>query len=80
MFFTLLLDLLARLARIGASGRGEPDELALAARLTPPARLPAWAAMWQEILRDKADARELNLDRKALIVRTFARIEAASRL
>jgi DNA polymerase III subunit delta' len=79
MFFTLLLDLLARLARIGASGRGEPEELALAARLIPPARLPAWAAMWQEILRDKADARELNLDRKALIVRTFARIEAASR-
>jgi DNA polymerase-3 subunit delta' len=79
MFFSLVLDLLARLARIGASGRGEPEDLALAARLVPPARLPAWAAMWQEILRDKADARELNLDRKALIVRTFVRIEAASR-
>ncbi len=79
MFFTLLLDLLARLVRISASGRGEPEELALAARVIAPARLPAWAGMWQAILRDKSDARELNLDRKALIVRTFARIEAASR-
>ena len=35
--------------------------------------------MWQAILRDKADAEELNLDRKALIMRAFARIEAAAR-
>jgi DNA polymerase-3 subunit delta' len=79
MFFTLLLDLLAQLVRVAASGRGEPEELALAARLIPPARLPAWAEVWQAILRDKADARELNLDRKALFVRTLARIEAAAR-
>jgi DNA polymerase-3 subunit delta' len=79
MFFTLVLDLLARLVRTSASGRGEPEDVALAARVIVPARLPAWAGMWQAILRDKADARELNLDRKALIVRTFARIEAASR-
>ena len=35
--------------------------------------------MWQAIVRDKADAEALNLDRKALIMRTFARIEAVSR-
>jgi DNA polymerase-3 subunit delta' len=79
MFFTLLLDQLARLVRAGASGQGSPAEIALAARLIPPARQPAWAGLWQAILRDKADAEALNLDRKALIVRTFARIEAASR-
>ena len=43
MFFTLLLDQLARLVRAGASGQGTPAETALAARLIPPARLPAWA-------------------------------------
>jgi DNA polymerase-3 subunit delta' len=79
MFFGALMDAMARLIRVGASGQGPPAEVALAARLVPEARLPAWAEMWQAILRDKADADLLNLDRKALIVRTFARIEAASR-
>jgi DNA polymerase-3 subunit delta' len=79
MAFGLLLDMLARLAHVSASGHGEPEEAGLAERLIPPARLPAWAETWAAILRDKADADELNLDRKALIVRTFARIEAASR-
>jgi DNA polymerase-3 subunit delta' len=79
MLFNLLLDRLARLVRVAASDRGPPEELALAARLMPGARLPAWAETWHAILRDKADAEELNLDRKALIVRTFARVERASR-
>jgi DNA polymerase-3 subunit delta' len=79
MLLGLLLDTMARLIRVSASGQGEPEDLALAARLVPPARQPAWAQLWQAILRDKADARELNLDRKALLVRTFARIEAVSR-
>jgi DNA polymerase-3 subunit delta' len=79
MFFALLLDAMARLVRAGVSGQGSPADVALAGRLVPPARLPAWAALWQEILRDKVDAEVLNLDRKALIVRTFARLEAASR-
>lgn len=79
MFFTLLLDSMARLARVSASGQGSAGERALAARLLPPERLPVWTDVWQAIVRDKAEARELNLDRKALIVRTFARIEAAVR-
>jgi DNA polymerase-3 subunit delta' len=79
-FFGLLHDLLARLVRLRAAGSGNGEaELALAARLIPEERLPAWAETWQVILRDKSDADELNLDRKALIVRTFARIEAAAR-
>jgi DNA polymerase III subunit delta' len=79
MFCTLLLDRLARLVRASVSGQGSPAETALAAGLIPPARRPAWAELWQAILRDKADADALNLDRKALIVRTFARIETVSR-
>ena len=79
MFFALLLDAMARLIRAGASGEGSQADAALAARVIPPARLPAWAELWQAVLRDKADADALNLDRKALIVRTFARLVAASR-
>jgi DNA polymerase-3 subunit delta' len=78
MFFALLLDQLARLVRTAASGRGSPAEVALAARLILPARQPAWADLWQAIQRDKIDAEALNLDRKALMVRTVARIEAAA--
>jgi DNA polymerase III subunit delta' len=77
-FFGLLLDLLARLARQRATGEGGA-ETELAVRLIPKGRLPAWAETWQAILRDKSDADELNLDRKALIVRSLARLEAAAR-
>lgn len=78
-FFGLLLDMLARLVRLRVSGRGGAEaEQSLAARLIPQARLPAWAGLWQAIVEDKADADELNLDRKALIVRSLARIEAAA--
>ena len=79
-FFGLLLDMLARLVRLRASGqrrgrggagsRGPPDPCGAAS---------AWAELWQAIVADKADADELNLDRKALIMRTLARLEAAAR-
>jgi DNA polymerase-3 subunit delta' len=79
MFLGALLDTLARLIHVGASREGTPEETALAARLIPEPRLPAWAETWQVIRRDKADAEFLNLDRKALLLRTFARLEAVSR-
>ena len=78
-FYDLLLDLLARLVRARATGQAAaPRSLALAERLIPEARLPAWAALWEGILREKADAALLNLD-KALILGTFARLEALAR-
>jgi len=83
-FFGLLLDALARLVRLRASGAGRAEggteaEQTVAGRLIPEGRLPAWAELWQAIVADKADAEELNLDRKALILRTLARLEAAAR-
>jgi DNA polymerase-3 subunit delta' len=78
-FFDLFLDMLARLARARAVGGGAAEELALAARLIPPTRLALWAGLWEAILRDKADADELNLDRKALIMRSLVRLEIACR-
>ena len=78
-FFELLLDTLARLARVRATSRGSAAEVSLAAGLMSEARLPRWAAVWEAVLRDKADADELNLDRKALVMRTFARLEAVAK-
>jgi DNA polymerase-3 subunit delta' len=78
-FFDLLLDTLAHLARVRATSQGTPAEVTLAARLIPETRLPQWAALWETVLRDKADADELNLDRKALIMRVFARLEAIAK-
>jgi DNA polymerase-3 subunit delta' len=78
-FFELLLDLLARLVRLRASGRGDTPESELAQRLIPDARLPAWASAWEAILRERNDAALLNLDRRALITGTFAKLEALAR-
>jgi len=78
-FFELFLETLAHLARVRATSQGTPTEVSLAARQISEARLPQWAALWEAILRDKADADELNLDRKALIMRTFARLEAVAK-
>jgi DNA polymerase-3 subunit delta' len=78
-FYNLFLDLLARLLRVRATGRTEASEHALAQRLIPEARLAAWAALWETVLRERADAALLNLDRKALIMGTFAKLEAVAR-
>jgi DNA polymerase III subunit delta' len=78
-FFDLLLDTLAHVARTRATGHGPPADVAMATRLVPETRLPQWAALWETVLRDKADADELNLDRKALVMRVFARLEAVAK-
>jgi DNA polymerase III subunit delta' len=78
-FFELFLDMLARLVRARASGQGSPADERLATRLIAPERLPAWAEFWQLAAREKADAAELNLDRKAMLTSLFARLEALAR-
>ncbi len=78
-FFDLFLDLLARLVRLRATGRGEGPEVALVQRLIPEHRLAAWAAFWEAALRERNEAALLNLDRKALIMGTLARLEALAR-
>ena len=78
-FYSLFLDLLARLVRARAAGGSGAPELALAQRLIPEARLPQWAELWQTALRERDEAVLLNLDRKALILGTLARLEALAR-
>jgi DNA polymerase-3 subunit delta' len=75
-FFEFFLDRLAGLVRVAATGRGEAAELALARRLVKDGALPDWAALWQTVLKERNDALELNLDRKALVLGALARLEA----
>jgi DNA polymerase-3 subunit delta' len=75
-FYEFFLDRLAGLVRVAATGRGEAGELALARRLVKDGALPVWAALWQTVLKERNDALELNLDRKALVLGALARLEA----
>ena len=79
LFFELLLDLVSRLVLARASAGGAADERALAERLIGEDGLAAWAELWEAVLREKADAQALNLDRKALILDTVSRLETAAR-
>ena len=79
LFFDLLLELLARSIRAGATGEGEAADLRLAQHLAGPERLATLAEVWETVAREKADAVALNLDRKTLILRTVSRLEATTR-
>ncbi|MGQ0672824.1 MAG: DNA polymerase III subunit delta' [Hyphomicrobium sp.] len=79
LFFELYLGLIARLIRSAAGGEGDGEEARLAARLIAEPNLATWAGLWETAAREKALAEALNLDRKALILDTFSRIETAAR-
>lgn len=79
LFYGLLLELIARLVRAAATGEGHDDEVALAQRLMTEGRLASFAELWENLVREKADALALNLDRKTLILETVARLAAAAR-
>ena len=76
-FFTLLIDAIAAITRARATGVGEEDDVQLSARLIPDGRLASWAELWETVVREKAEALALNLDRKMLILETLNRLEAA---
>jgi DNA polymerase-3 subunit delta' len=85
-FFDLLLASLSRLIRAQATGEGEKDEVELAQRLMAPKsaaeageeRLASFAAVWERVGRDKAEAMALNLDRKELILESIGGLAAAA--
>ena len=78
LFYELLLDAVGRLVRAQASGEGERQDRETAARLIGEGRLASFAALWERIGREQTDALALNLDRKALILETFADLAAAA--
>jgi len=79
LFYDLLFAYLARLVRAQASGAGSEKDIATAARLIGSSRLATFAEVWETLVREKAEALTLNLDRKALILDSLARLEAAAR-
>lgn len=79
LFMDLLQGALGRLISAAASAQGAERDLALARRLIAPERLATFADLWETLAREKAETVALNLDRKSLILGTFARLEAASR-
>jgi DNA polymerase-3 subunit delta' len=78
LFYELLLEYLGRLIRAQAGGDGEAQDREAAARLIGEGRLASFAALWERIGRETTDALALNLDRKALILETFAGLAAAA--
>jgi DNA polymerase III subunit delta' len=75
----LLSSFLARLIRAQATGTGAASDVVLAKRLIGEPRLAAWASLWETQASENAVVDALNLDRKTLILQTFARLEAAAR-
>jgi DNA polymerase-3 subunit delta' len=78
LFFDLLTSSLEHLIRAQATGTGEGEERELAARLIGEERLASFAALWERIGRDKAEALALNLDRKELILESIGGLAAAA--
>jgi DNA polymerase III subunit delta' len=78
-FFELLLDAIAAATKARATGIGGEDEMKLAVRLIADGRLASWAELWETVVREKAEALALNLDRKMLILEALSRMEVAAR-
>jgi DNA polymerase III subunit delta' len=79
LFMDLFQSALGRLISAAATGEGEPRDTNLARRIIGPERLATFAELWETLAREKAETVALNLDRKSLILGSFARLEAASR-
>jgi len=79
LFMDLLQSALGRLISAAATGQGTESDVTIARRLIGPERLATFAELWETLAREKAETVALNLDRKSLILGTFARLEAASR-
>jgi DNA polymerase-3 subunit delta' len=73
-FFTVLLSVLAKAIRDAAAEQGAMP----AAWTIPSERASVWADLWETIGREKDEAVELNLDRRALILSTLSRLAAAA--
>ncbi|MGB6388803.1 MAG: DNA polymerase III subunit delta' [Methyloceanibacter sp.] len=80
LFFSLLLGLLERLIRIGATGEdGIGAEGKLASRFLDRSNLSPWVEVWEAIGLAKTDVTSLNLDRSVLVLETFLRLQRVAR-
>ncbi|GAA6157070.1 DNA polymerase III subunit delta' [Pyruvatibacter sp. HU-CL02332] len=84
MFRELLSDWLVRLVRQGAGGPAMIDEVIageadIMNRLAAGASLDRWVEVWENTARTAERAEALNLDRKQVVLGTFAALETAAR-
>ena len=76
LYLALLLGLIERLIRTGATGEGLWErEQALAKRLVSPENLSRWADAWESISEARGEAFALNLDRSLLVLDTWFAIQ-----
>ncbi len=72
LYLALLLGLIERLVRYGATGTGLTDtEQKLARRLLSEETLPDWAEAWEAISAARAETFALNLDRGLLVLNSW---------
>jgi DNA polymerase-3 subunit delta' len=80
LYLSLLLGLIERLVRYGATDEGAvSQEQRLAARLVSERNLAAWAEAWEAIARAREDAFALNLDRSLLVMDTWLSLQKLAR-
>jgi DNA polymerase III subunit delta' len=80
LFLSLLLGLIERLIRFGATGESVTEEEArLGRKLLKDADLAAWAETWAAIVKAKDETFGLNLDRSLFLFETFLRLRSLAR-
>ena len=80
LYLSLLLGVIERLIRVGATGEGATgQERALAKRLVSPGNLARWAEAWEAISLARSEALALNLDRSLLVLETWFRLQSLAR-
>jgi DNA polymerase-3 subunit delta' len=77
-FFVLLMDEIAAMVRAQVTGAGLASTAKLASQIVRADGVATWAELWETVMVRKAEAAALNLDRKALILETFAQMQAAA--
>ena len=81
LYLALLLGLMERLIRTGATGEGteEEAERKLAKRLVSVHNLAPWAEAWEALSEARAEAFALNLDRSLLVLNSWFRLQDLTR-
>ncbi len=76
LYLALLLGLVERLVRFGATGEGLVDsEQTFATRFVSNENLSAWADAWEAISKARAEVFALNLDRSILVLDSWFRLQ-----
>lgn len=79
IFFDLLLDAVGGMVRSRALSEDGGAGSMVGTHVIAESRLGGWAELFERVMARRSDALALNLDRRALIVETVARLQAVTR-